>query len=478
MIERAGIWRRGIAAGVDLILSQILLQSLVALLFAMSGGHVTSGITFYSSCETAWVTPVGLKLPVGFIVTSQSLCTSRFFAPTQTFYVARHDDKTGTSASTTSFTAATWPDGRSAIRVLGLDALFYPIFILLRWASDRFAGGSLGRRLVRIAITDVGGTAKGAAVARLLARRYARFAWPHAPGTLVLALAALSGAAFGTVPATLQGLSWITASGLVGAAHLTAALAIFRHQDAFYDAPCGTAVAPRLEIARARDMRPDVPMPDVPGPLRDLAGALWVACHPLPWLTLGLAGVLSIVYAGEVLLPWTPASAIGLSVDTLMAWGGMDRELAILLVQPYRLITAIFLHGSLVHLVVNVTALLIIGFLLEDGLGSILFGAVFLLGGLAGSLASIAANPPEMIAVGASGAILALFAAAVPLSTLVPEGNQRLWLWAWPITVCIPAVMPGVTLPGMIVWIAPIMRAARLQAWSSASSSRLLGGKA
>ena len=451
MIERAGVWRRGAAALVDLILAQVLLQSIVAVLFSVTGGHVATAVTFYSSCQPVGAVPTGVTLPAGFVITSQSLCTSRFFVPTQSLYVARHEETSGGVKTTTTVSAATSPDGSGAMRVLGLDALFYPLFLLLRWASDRFAGGSLGRRLVRIAVTDVGGTATGAVLARLLARRYSRLAWIYAPGALIMMLGAVFEAAFGAASPVLTGLSWVGQNALMGAAHLAAAMAIFRHQDTFYDAPCGTAVAPRSEIARARDMWPDAVVPDGPGPFLDLAGALWLARQSLPWLTFGLAGLMVVVFVGEVLFPWAPATPAGLSSETLTAWGGMDRELAIMVGQPYRLLTAMFLHGSLIHLVVNIAALLVVGFLLERGIGPVLFGAIFLLGGLAGSLASILVNPPEMISVGASGAILALFAAALPLSFVAPAGNQRRWLWAWPITVCIPAIVPVVTLPGMFV---------------------------
>ena len=449
MIERAGFWRRGAAALADLIVAQILLEGLVALLFAASDGRVSSAMALYTACNPVETAPIGVTLPPGFVATSQSLCRSSFFgAPTRTLYVARHEEKAGAVTTATSFSAATSPDGRRVIHALGLDALFGPLFILLRWASDRFAGGSLGRRLVRIAVTDAGGTASGAALPALLARRYARFAWPQAPGSLMLALGAAFEAASGHSSQLLVGLSWLTGSALLGVAQLAAAMAIFRHQDTFYDAPSGTAVATRLEIARARDMWPDERIAQGLGPIEDLRVALGAARRRVPWLSVGLVGVMAAVFLGEILLPVSPAGPPGVAVDTLMAWGGMDRELAILSLQPYRLLAAIFLHGNLTHLVLNAAALIVAGFLLERLLGPALFGLVFLLGGLAGSVASVTFNPPQLIAVGASGGILALFAAALAVSVRVPAGNARRWLQAWPIVVCIPAVLPVVAFPG------------------------------
>jgi membrane associated rhomboid family serine protease len=83
--------------------------------------------------------------------------------------------------------------------------------------------------------------------------------------------------------------------------------------------------------------------------------------------------------------------------------------------QYYRLLTAGFLHVSLLHIASNMLALFIIGPLLERLLGPWRFGLVYLLGLLGGSAAVYAwgqVNTPE---VGASGAVFGLFAAALVL---------------------------------------------------------------
>lgn len=83
--------------------------------------------------------------------------------------------------------------------------------------------------------------------------------------------------------------------------------------------------------------------------------------------------------------------------------------------QYYRLVTAGFLHVSLLHIASNLLALFIIGPLLERLLGRWRFALVYLLGILGGSAAVYAfgqVNTPE---VGASGAIFGLFAAALVL---------------------------------------------------------------
>ena len=65
MIERAGIRRRGLAALVDMFIVQVVFQGLVAVLFAASGDHVTTGYSLYTACESADVSPGRIALPGG-----------------------------------------------------------------------------------------------------------------------------------------------------------------------------------------------------------------------------------------------------------------------------------------------------------------------------------------------------------------------------------------------------------------------------
>lgn len=80
----------------------------------------------------------------------------------------------------------------------------------------------------------------------------------------------------------------------------------------------------------------------------------------------------------------------------------------------YRLITHIFLHGSLVHLLCNMYSLYILGGQIETFLGRIKFLFVFIISGLSGGLLSAAINLMQgnnILAVGASGAIFGLMGA-------------------------------------------------------------------
>ncbi|RYE19208.1 MAG: rhomboid family intramembrane serine protease, partial [Sphingobacteriaceae bacterium] len=74
----------------------------------------------------------------------------------------------------------------------------------------------------------------------------------------------------------------------------------------------------------------------------------------------------------------------------------------------WRLMTNIFLHGGLMHLLANMYGLLFIGIFLEPVLGTKRFLSFYLLSGLLASLASIVWYPAT-VSVGASGAIFGLY---------------------------------------------------------------------
>ena len=93
--------------------------------------------------------------------------------------------------------------------------------------------------------------------------------------------------------------------------------------------------------------------------------------------------------------------------DDLLAWGANYRP-ALEGHGVLRLLTSMFLHGGLMHLLMNLYGLLIAGSLLEPALGSFRLAAAYLLSGLAGSVASVVVHPAT-VSVGASGAIFGLF---------------------------------------------------------------------
>lgn len=89
----------------------------------------------------------------------------------------------------------------------------------------------------------------------------------------------------------------------------------------------------------------------------------------------------------------------------LMVFGAKINEL-IAAGQTWRLFTAMFLHIGVIHLLFNLYALNALGPLVEGYFGPLRFSAIYLVGGLFGSLASYAFSPSP--SAGASGAIFAL----------------------------------------------------------------------
>ncbi len=76
----------------------------------------------------------------------------------------------------------------------------------------------------------------------------------------------------------------------------------------------------------------------------------------------------------------------------------------------YQLITSMFIHANIIHITGNMLFLLIFGLRGEEMFSLPEYLGVYLLGGLAGNLLSLLMGP-QVISLGASGAIFALFGA-------------------------------------------------------------------
>jgi membrane associated rhomboid family serine protease len=71
----------------------------------------------------------------------------------------------------------------------------------------------------------------------------------------------------------------------------------------------------------------------------------------------------------------------------------------------YRLVTAMFLHASLIHLLFNMLALWWLGSIVEQAIGTPRFVLLYVVSGLAGSTGALLLSDPFAVTVGASGAI-------------------------------------------------------------------------
>lgn len=76
----------------------------------------------------------------------------------------------------------------------------------------------------------------------------------------------------------------------------------------------------------------------------------------------------------------------------------------------YRLLTSGFLHASIIHLGFNMFALYFLGRILEPGIGTARFVALYFASLLAGSFGAILLDP-DSLTIGASGAVFGIFGA-------------------------------------------------------------------
>src|SRR3989344_2772693 len=83
--------------------------------------------------------------------------------------------------------------------------------------------------------------------------------------------------------------------------------------------------------------------------------------------------------------------------------------------EPWRFLTAVFLHGSLIHLVFNLFALALFGSALEKFIGGWRFLIVFFVSGILANLISINFYSSSL---GASGAIFGVIGALIIVKPL------------------------------------------------------------
>lgn len=172
-----------------------------------------------------------------------------------------------------------------------------------------------------------------------------------------------------------------------------------------------------------------------------MISAPWI--NTIPRAALALAMVLTGVFVAEHVLAIEPSGPwLAPSVKTLLALGALHAPQVLHDGEWHRLLTAPFLHADIFHLGLNVLAMMFAGRLLEPRIGMARFLAVFFAGALIGAVASIAANPPEMVAVGASGGIMALLAAAFVVSFRQPAGPERRMVQWNLAVVLLPALAP------------------------------------
>jgi rhomboid protease GluP len=126
----------------------------------------------------------------------------------------------------------------------------------------------------------------------------------------------------------------------------------------------------------------------------------------LPPVTVGILAALVALFAAEV------STGALESAQGVIRVGALTRA-NVMAGEWWRLVSAMFLHGGVEHLVGNAIALLVLGMMCEHAFGRAQFLFLFVMSGIAGSVLSMLMSPGP--SVGASGAIFGLQGAAIVL---------------------------------------------------------------
>jgi membrane associated rhomboid family serine protease len=164
--------------------------------------------------------------------------------------------------------------------------------------------------------------------------------------------------------------------------------------DCMIPAPVGFQCPECVEEAR-REFRK--------GPGRPLRGGISV--------TKALLVAIAIPFVIEVVLGG-PQALFNPSGKLLFDLGAMQ-PIAVAGGQFWRLFTAMFLHAGLLHVALNAYFFFLFGRMVESVYGKTWMLLIYLVGGFLASVASYAFGPVTTLAVGASGAIAAVFGAFI-----------------------------------------------------------------
>jgi rhomboid protease GluP len=160
-----------------------------------------------------------------------------------------------------------------------------------------------------------------------------------------------------------------------------------------------------------------------------------------PLLTVLMLAILVAIFAGELAYA-PPENGMAPSLTTLVALGGLMRNLVVERHEWFRIFTAPLLHADPMHILFNGIAFFLSARALERLLGRLWLLTLFFLGAIGGSLASLALNPPNIVGIGASGAIMCLIAAAWITSYRNPPGSARRALQMRMARMLIPSLLP------------------------------------
>ncbi len=127
---------------------------------------------------------------------------------------------------------------------------------------------------------------------------------------------------------------------------------------------------------------------------------------PTPWVTIALIAANTIVFVITLALGANPLLPDAEKMYTL----GGNFAPSTLSDEPWRLVTAMFLHYGVLHIAMNMFGLWSGGLLAERMYGRVGYATMYLLAGLAGGVATVS-HKSGVVSAGASGAIFGVFGA-------------------------------------------------------------------
>lgn len=149
-------------------------------------------------------------------------------------------------------------------------------------------------------------------------------------------------------------------------------------------------------------------VPDAPGGVRSVTNLL-LAANIAAFIAMGVAG--AGWFDVDSMLPFIRYGANNGAATTAGEW--------------WRLVTCMFLHFGLVHLGLNLWALLQVGHFVEKLLGRALFTAMYFGSGISASLTSLLWNGDKVWSAGASGAVFGVYGALLGYLVRQKQGVPR-----------------------------------------------------
>ncbi len=129
-------------------------------------------------------------------------------------------------------------------------------------------------------------------------------------------------------------------------------------------------------------------------------------------ITYGLITINIVIYLLPLLI-----GVIHINSEYLLSVGAIYGPAVVLQGEIWRLLTAIFLHGGLEHIGMNMLSLWFVGRVVEMWFDKLSYLSIYLISGIIGGLVSIYIHPIT-VGIGASGAIFGIFGAMAGVVTV------------------------------------------------------------